>query len=106
MHKSLGNHIQKGGILVSWVVTSMACGALAGVAVTISIVADTRPYVNEYGEEDYTLSGYLLLSAAHLIKWPFKKLFELVRPQQTYEEPRKDVEIEIVETDSEYELII
>ena len=95
---------------MSWTMVSVACGALASSAVTLAIMAETEPFINEEGEEEYTLSGYLLLTTAYIIKWPFKKLFELISGNKTvrskqYEEI-EEVEVEMVETDNEFELIV
>lgn len=89
---------------MSWDSVSTACVVTASCYVTLAIVAETEPYINEEGEEEYTLSGYLLLTGAYMMKWPFKKLFEWIRPQK--KRVTHEMKAEKAATDNENELII
>ena len=53
---------------------------LGGIVVASSYVAITltTPYVNEKGEEEYSLPGYILLTGTNAIGWVFDKVFTLL----------------------------
>lgn len=106
---------------MSWTLASYACATIAGGYVTLAMLAETEPFINEEGEEEYTLSGYLLLSAAYIIKWPFEKIAQLIKERRETKgevteipnnqihdwvhEPQVDT-IEIAKSDNEYEIVI
>ena len=103
---------------MSWLLASYACATIAGGYVTLAMLAETEPYINDDGEEEYTLSGYLLLSASYIIKWPFEKIAQLIKERREtvvelpdnkihdwVHEPQVDT-IEIVKSENEYEIVV
>ena len=79
---------------MSWFLASAACGAIASGAVTIALVAETEPFINEEGEEEYTLSGYLLLAATYPIKWVIRKTIKLCQSFGSVKDPPSTIIVE------------
>lgn len=72
--------------------------------VTLAIVAETQPIIDEDGYEDYTIPGYLLLAGAFVIKWSVKTTLRLIGYNKKREIVRPSVEDD--EESSEYELVV
>ena len=56
----------------------IGCVATVSSYLTLAMVAETEPTVNEYGEEEYSIKGYLLLAGAFVIKWGIKKVMQII----------------------------
>lgn len=52
--------------------------AMASGYLTLFFVAETQPEINEYGEEEYSIPGYLFLAGAFVIKWSVKTAARII----------------------------
>lgn len=80
---------------------------------TMLIVAETQPEINEYGEEEYTIPGYLLLAGAFVIKWTIKTAAKIIgyyrngnKGSVIVQSVEGEEEIETSSSTNEYELVI
>lgn len=72
---------------------------------TIAAFAETEPTINEYGEEEYTLSGRVLRFGANVISWGIHSIlllfFDEKRVAQTDDEDDEDFD-----TDNQFEIVV
>ena len=62
---------------------SAGCVAAVSGYITLYLVSDSEPFINEDGEEEYTLSSYVKLGGAYVMKCALKKALGLIgyRPE-------------------------
>ena len=74
--------------------------------VTLALVTETEPIINEEGEEEYSTKGLIVLGGLYAIRWSFetiKKLFNGRKPEKVViQEPAKEEE----HHNSKHELVI
>ena len=86
--------------------------AIVSSYLTVAIVSETTPKINKYGEEEYSLAGYILLASATLIKLPIKLFLEInekveedVREMKSVEDV-PEVTKSVSEKANDHELIV
>ena len=83
---------------------------MGGVVVSSGYVAIllTTPYVNEEGEEEYSLPGTVLLAGASAIKWVYNKItgwIDYLIGGRSHEEIVDDDD-GFLRADTEYEIVV
>ena len=71
---------------MSWALTGVACIAITSSYLTVYLLSDSEPYINEDGEEEYSLSSYVKYGVAYVIKCTVKKVLESIgfQPEMNY----------------------
>lgn len=83
---------------------AVGTAAFVGSWITLAAVAETTPIVNDEGQEEYSVKGYMILASYAAVRWCYEKVLGLFGYE--FENVSHD-ETETTDDDSnEYELII
>lgn len=67
--------------------------------------AETEPTINEYGEEEYSFPGYLLLFGANVVKWGIHSILLLFFDEERATLPEENDDDDF-ETDNQFEIVV